>query len=89
MDTAKPVPTPMIGRTLDRETDPFRPKETNEEPLSAETPYLSAIGALLYLASSTRPDISFVVSLLAQIIRSTDETSLERSEASTSISARN
>ena len=66
MDKAHPVSTPMVGRSLDEKKDPFRPKETDEELLGAETPYLSAIGALLYLAQCTRPDISFAVSLLAR-----------------------
>ena len=44
----------------------FRPKEDEEEILEPEVPYLSAIGALLYLAQCTRPDISFVVNLLAR-----------------------
>ncbi|KAM1401329.1 hypothetical protein ACFX2F_028484 [Malus domestica] len=48
--------------------DPFRPKEDDEEILELEVPYLSAIGALLYLAQCTRPDISFAVNLLARYI---------------------
>ncbi|XP_070660595.1 secreted RxLR effector protein 161-like [Malus domestica] len=44
----------------------FRPNEDEEEILEPEIPYLSAIGALLYLAQCTRLDISFVVNLLAR-----------------------
>jgi hypothetical protein len=64
MDKFHPVSTPMIGRNLDPRKDLFRPKDDDEEVLEAEVPYLSAIGALLYLAQCTRPDISFAVNLL-------------------------
>ncbi|KAL0553874.1 hypothetical protein IC582_007778 [Cucumis melo] len=40
--------------------------EDNEELLGPEVPYLSAIGALMYLANNTRPDIAFSVNLLAR-----------------------
>ncbi|KAJ9539391.1 hypothetical protein OSB04_032124 [Centaurea solstitialis] len=66
MDKAHPASTPMIGRSLDIKKDPFRPKDDDEEVLGAEIPYLSAIGALLYLAQCTRPDIAFSVNLLAR-----------------------
>ena len=66
MDKANHLSTPMMGRTLNIENDPFKPKEDNEEDLGSEVPYLSAIGALMYLANSTRPDIAFVVNLLAR-----------------------
>ncbi|XP_048605520.1 secreted RxLR effector protein 161-like [Brassica napus] len=56
----------MVVRSLDVNKDPFRPREKNEEVLGPEVPYLSAIGALMYLASHTRPDISFAVNLLAR-----------------------
>ncbi|XP_049372065.1 secreted RxLR effector protein 161-like [Solanum verrucosum] len=56
----------MVVRSLDINKGPFRPQENDEELLGDETPYLSAIGALMYLASITRPDICFVVSLLAR-----------------------
>ena len=38
----------------------------NEQVLGPEKPYLSAIGALMYLVNQTRPDIAFAVSLLAR-----------------------
>lgn len=46
--------------------DPFRPREIDEELLGPEVSYLSAIGALVYLAGHTRLDISFAVNLLAR-----------------------
>ena len=48
--------------------DSFRPKEENEELLGPEVSYLSTIGALIYLANYTRPDIAFSVNLLARYI---------------------
>ena len=56
----------MVVRTLDAKRDSFHPKEDEEEILEPEVPYLSAIGALLYLAQCTRPDISFAVNLLTR-----------------------
>ena len=66
MDKSHPLSTPMIVRSLDVENDQFRPKEENEDIIGPEVPYLSAIGALMYLANNTRPDISFAVNLLAR-----------------------
>jgi len=55
----------MVVRSLDIEKDPFRPREEGDEILGAKVPYLSAIGALMYFANNTWPDIAFVVNLLA------------------------
>ena len=66
MDKAYPNKTPMVVRSLDKEKDIFRPREEGEEILGSEYPYLSLIGALMYLANSTRPDIAFAVNLLAR-----------------------
>jgi len=66
MDKSYPTKTPMVVRSLDIEKDPFRPREEEEEILGPHVPYLSAIGALMYLANSTRPDIAFAVNLLAR-----------------------
>ena len=56
----------MIVRSIDIEKDPFRRWEEEEEILGPHVPYLSVVGALMYLANSTRPDITFVVNLLAR-----------------------
>ncbi|PHT88088.1 hypothetical protein T459_10194 [Capsicum annuum] len=53
----------MVVRSLDVNKDPFRPQEKNEELLHPKIPYLSA---LMYLANTTRLDISFSVNLLAR-----------------------
>ncbi|XP_050896776.1 secreted RxLR effector protein 161-like [Lathyrus oleraceus] len=66
MDKCHPLSTPMVVRSLDVEKVPFRPRENDEELLGPKVPYLSAIGALIYLANYTRPDISFVVNLLVR-----------------------
>ncbi|KAL0461117.1 UNVERIFIED_CONTAM: Retrovirus-related Pol polyprotein from transposon TNT 1-94 [Sesamum latifolium] len=66
MDKAHPLSTPMVVRSLDVNKDPFRPPTHNDEILGPEVPYLSAIGALMYLANNTRPDIAFSVNLLAR-----------------------
>ncbi|KAK2434187.1 putative mitochondrial protein [Trifolium repens] len=66
MDKSHPLSTPMVVRSLDVEKDPFKPKEKDKELLGPEVPYLSAIGALLYLANYTRPDIAFSVNLLSR-----------------------
>jgi hypothetical protein len=56
----------MVIRSLDMEKDIFRPRDDNEEILGQHYPYLSAIGALMYVANSTHPDIAFAVNLLAR-----------------------
>ena len=66
MDKAHPLSSPMVVRSLDVKNDPFRPCEKGEELFGPEVTYLSAIGALMYLANCTRPDIAFSVNLLAR-----------------------
>ncbi|XP_075515737.1 secreted RxLR effector protein 161-like [Primulina tabacum] len=56
----------MVVRSLDTNKDPFCPLEHGEKIIGPEVPYLSAIGALSYLANCTRPDIAFSVNLLAR-----------------------
>ncbi|KAL0560561.1 hypothetical protein IC582_000970 [Cucumis melo] len=66
MDKAHPLNIPMVVRSLDAKNDIFRPQEDNVELLGPEVSYLSAIGALMYLANNTIPDIAFSVYLLAR-----------------------
>jgi hypothetical protein len=66
MDKTHPLSTPMVVRSLDVKKDPYRPRENNEKALGPEIPYLSAIGALMYLANNTRPDIVFSINVLAR-----------------------
>ena len=66
MDKTHPLNIPMEVRSLDVKKDIFRPRDNNEELLGPEVPYLSAIGALMYLANNTRPYIAFSVNLLAR-----------------------
>jgi hypothetical protein len=66
MDKAYPLRTFMIIHALEKDTDLFKPKQEGEEVLGAEYPYLSAIGALIYLGNNTRLDIAFAVNCLAK-----------------------
>ena len=62
MQNANSLAAPMIERSRTLE-DPYTP--TSEEEEVDKPGYLAAVGALLYLATFTRPDISFAVSVLA------------------------
>jgi len=66
IDKAYPSKTPMVIQSLGLNIDPLRPQDEAEEILGPHVPYLSATGALMYLANSTRPDIAFAVNLLAR-----------------------
>jgi hypothetical protein len=66
INKAHPLSTSMVVRSLDVKKDHFRPQEVGEETLGPKVPYLSAIGALKYLANCTRPDIAFSINLLAR-----------------------
>ena len=62
MDKAKPVKTPLTPGTELSQLVP-----TESEKASMQTvPYLSAVGALQYLATMTRPDIAYAVSYLGR-----------------------
>ena len=66
MDKTHPLSSLMVVRSLDVKNDPFRPCEKDEELLGPEVPYLSAIGAFMYLVNCTCPNIAFSVNLLAR-----------------------
>ncbi|GJY71436.1 hypothetical protein Tco_0475139 [Tanacetum coccineum] len=56
----------MVVRTINVENDYFQPTNEYEEILSRKVPYLSAMGALLFLSCHTRLNISFPLNLLAR-----------------------
>ena len=56
----------MIARSLNVKKDSFCPCEKGEELLGPEVQYLSSLGALMYLANCTCPNIAFSVNLLAR-----------------------
>ncbi|RWR96959.1 very-long-chain 3-oxoacyl-CoA reductase 1-like protein [Cinnamomum micranthum f. kanehirae] len=58
----------MVVRSLDIKKDLYCAIEENKKVLGPEVPYLSAIGASMYLAQCARPDIAFSVNLLARYI---------------------
>jgi hypothetical protein len=66
MDKAYLAATPMIVRALEKDKDPFKPREEGEEVLGQEYPYICVIGVLMYLANNMRPDIAFTVNCLAR-----------------------
>jgi len=57
--------TPMVGRST-KEDDSYRPYDEEEKTLGEQYPYLAAVGTLLYLATSNRPDIAFAVSVFVR-----------------------
>ena len=67
-----PVKTPMDpGR---RFTNADCPSTPEAKAAMQKFPYLSAVGSLMYLATCTRPDISFTVSTLARFSANPRET---------------
>jgi hypothetical protein len=66
MDKAYSTRTHMVVCTLEKEINTSRLKKEVEEVLGPEYLYLNVIGALMYLANNTRPDIIFLVNCLAR-----------------------
>ena len=62
----KPVSTPMDPTIRYSKTQ--CPETLNEKAKMKNIPYREAIGALMYCAVATRPDISFAVALLSQFL---------------------
>ena len=66
MDKTHPLSSSMVVRSLNVKNDPFRTCKKGEELLGPKVPYLSVIGALMYLGNCTLPYISFLINLLVR-----------------------
>jgi hypothetical protein len=64
INKAYPIRTLMTVHVMEKDINPFRSKQEGEEVLGAEYPYLSVIGALMYLANNTRLSIAFAINCL-------------------------
>jgi hypothetical protein len=56
----------MVIQSLDVKKETFRPRKDDEEILRLEVLYLSTIGAMMYLANCTQPNITFSVNILGR-----------------------
>ncbi|XP_040175581.1 secreted RxLR effector protein 161-like [Anopheles arabiensis] len=64
MDKCKPVAVPM--NNSEKLTKEESPKSNNETAAMKDVPYQEAVGCLMYLAQSTRPDILYAVNMLSR-----------------------
>lgn len=64
MSDCKPVSTPIeLGLRLSASQCPANDEE---KEAMASVPYINAVGALMYLAVATRPNIAYAVSVLSR-----------------------
>lgn len=71
MQDCKPVATPMNPAV--KLSKKMSPTTEEEKKQMRRIPYKNLIGSLMYLATSTRPDIAHAVSALSQFNENPDE----------------
>ena len=64
MDKCKPVTVPM--NNSEKLTKEESPKSNTETAAMKDMPFQEAVGCLMYLAQSTRPDILYAVNMLSR-----------------------
>jgi hypothetical protein len=65
LQDSRPVSSPLVpGLRIGKE---YCPKDASEIARMRKVPYRELVGLLLYIASRTRPDISYAVSILGQV----------------------
>jgi hypothetical protein len=66
MQECKGVTSPLVpGRKLSKEMEPQSPEEKAE---MANVPYRSAVGSIMYLMVSTRPDLAAAIGVLSRFL---------------------
>ena len=69
MTDSKPVSTPAEKNLL------LQPR--NEDDVAPNFPYRQAVGSLVYLATATRPDLSWIISKLSQHLGKSSQEHME------------
>ncbi|XP_071578912.1 uncharacterized protein [Temnothorax nylanderi] len=64
MEDCKPVATPMNPAV--KLSKKMSPTTEEDKKQMSQIPYRNVIGSLMYLATSTRPDIAYAISILSQ-----------------------
>jgi hypothetical protein len=64
-----PANTPELANTADKLTTEHSPKNDKEREEMKSVPYMNAVGAILYAAITTRPDISHAVSEVSKYMQ--------------------
>ena len=76
MDATQPLISPMVMQSSDLKKEEFKPCNEEDKWLGPTTSYVATIGALMYLANFTRPDIAFAIFLVIFSVKPTNGTGM-------------